>query len=70
MSSLVLVNMADLGDDPEIYGDVLAANDLMRTTTHLVVSVTGHLEHRHRLGTKCARRKQSHLIVATWQQNL
>ena len=25
MSNLVLVNMADLGDDPEIYGDGLAA---------------------------------------------
>ena len=25
MSNHVLVNMADLGDDPEIYGDVLAA---------------------------------------------
>ena len=55
MSNHVLVNMADLGDDLEIEGDVLAANDLKRTTTHLVVSVTGHLEHRHQLGTMCAK---------------
>ena len=48
----MLVNTADFGDDLEIEGDVLVGNDLMRTTTHLVVRVTGLLEHRHRLRVK------------------
>ena len=47
-SNHVWGNMADLGDDLEIERDELAANDLMRTATRLVVRVTRLLEHRHR----------------------
>ena len=47
-SNQVLVNMADLVGDLEIERDEMAANDLMRTATRLVVRVTRLLEHRHR----------------------